>query len=147
MNIKKKIKEIISFKKIDKDEALNSIIYGMEATLITYKGDEIKSVFFLNDEYEVQEIKYLSGPNVISKLKLNLINDICIGKERGNFVVLSDEKRKKYNKNLCMTIFQKDQNNVNILFREENDLYLFCQGLKQIWITQQEKTTRYNYVI
>jgi hypothetical protein len=121
---------------------MNSLIYGIEATLITYKGNEIKSVFFLNDEYEVKEIKYLSGPNMISKLKLNLINDICIGKERGNFVLLNKEKIKKYNKNLCMTIFQKDQNNVNILFREENDLYLFCHGLKQIWISQQDKNTR-----
>ena len=129
LNIITTIKDFLKERnyKIDIEEGLNTIIYGINANII--KNGENSVYYIYQIEPDPEEISLQSINDTIEIIRLTDIYGISFDAKNGNI----DEFKKKnpnywiLDKALCHIVFNKIS--YDFLFRNENDLYLFLSSI------------------
>lgn len=117
---------------INEEESLEKLIYGFEVLKLNSNGKSKLYIFFISDS-EKRVLKFVSkGGKTLQSIDITKISQVDFGLGRGNFATLTQKNLKKYNEDLCISIFENAQS-IDLIFPNKQDLIEFCYGISKIW--------------
>jgi hypothetical protein len=144
--LNKTFKKFIKDKEIDEDESVEKLIYGFEALKLGNNGKSKVYIFFLSHS-DKRNLEFVSkGGKTLQTIDITKISQVDFGLGRGNFATLSPKNLKKYNEDLCISLFANSQS-IDLIFSTNQDLINFCYGISKIWQDEiDEEMSQYNYL-
>jgi|LauGreDrversion4_2_1035121.scaffolds.fasta_scaffold47949_5 hypothetical protein len=126
------LKKFTKEKDINEDESVEKLIYGFEVLKLGTNGKSKLYIFFISHS-DKRSLEFVSkGGKTLQSIDITKISQVDFGLGRGNFATLSPKNLKKYNEELCISIFANSQS-IDLIFSTNQDLINFCYGISKIW--------------
>ncbi len=138
------LKRFINEKEINEDESLEKLIYGFEALMLGTNGKSKLYIFFISHS-DKRILEFVSkGGKTLHSVDITKITQVDFGLGRGNFATLTPKNLKKYNEEMCVSLFANSQS-IDLIFTTNQDLVNFCYSISKVWQDEiDEEITQYN---